>query len=111
MEVFKDPALPLPPLNTSLARRMMEQTRIYKALEGVRQTGGPRGTRTFAGAVQPPGGGAARIKEIDINPVATPNIRRRWTCASLCMARRSARSSFPNPRLGHIQTVTWRRGP
>lgn len=36
VEVFKDRALALPPLNTTLARRMMEQTRIYKALKGVR---------------------------------------------------------------------------
>jgi acetyltransferase len=36
VEVFKDSALALPPLNTTLARRMMEQTRIYKALQGVR---------------------------------------------------------------------------
>jgi len=36
VEVFKDSALALPPLNTTLARRMMEQTRIYKALKGVR---------------------------------------------------------------------------
>ncbi|MDX2255664.1 MAG: bifunctional acetate--CoA ligase family protein/GNAT family N-acetyltransferase [Pseudanabaenaceae cyanobacterium bins.39] len=36
VEVFRDRALALPPLNTTLARRMMEQTRIYKALKGVR---------------------------------------------------------------------------
>ena len=36
VEVFKDSALALPPLNTTLARRMMAQTNIYKALEGVR---------------------------------------------------------------------------
>jgi acetyltransferase len=36
VEVFQDKALGLPPLNTTLARRMMEQTRIYKALQGVR---------------------------------------------------------------------------
>jgi len=36
VEVFKDRALGLPPLNTTLARRMMEQTRIYTALQGVR---------------------------------------------------------------------------
>ncbi len=36
VEVFKDRALALPPLNTTLARRMMEQTRIFKALQGVR---------------------------------------------------------------------------
>jgi acetyltransferase len=36
VEVFQDTALGLPPLNTTLARRMMEQTQIYKALKGVR---------------------------------------------------------------------------
>jgi len=36
VEVFKDRSLGLPPLNTTLARRMMEQTKIYKALKGVR---------------------------------------------------------------------------
>ncbi|HEY3129645.1 MAG TPA: bifunctional acetate--CoA ligase family protein/GNAT family N-acetyltransferase [Acidobacteriota bacterium] len=36
VEVFKDRALALPPLNTTLARRMMEQTRIFAALKGTR---------------------------------------------------------------------------
>jgi acetyltransferase len=36
VEVFKDRALALPPLNTTLARRMMEQTKIFTALQGVR---------------------------------------------------------------------------
>jgi acetyltransferase len=36
VEVFRDRALALPPLNTTLARRMMEQTKIYNALKGVR---------------------------------------------------------------------------
>jgi acetyltransferase len=36
VEVFKDRALALPPLNTTLARRMMEQTKIFRALQGVR---------------------------------------------------------------------------
>ena len=36
VEVFKDRALALPPLNTTLARRMMERTKIYTALQGVR---------------------------------------------------------------------------
>ena len=36
VEVFQDRALALPPLNTTLARRMMEQTRIFTALKGVR---------------------------------------------------------------------------
>ena len=36
VEVFKDRALGLPPLNATLARRMMERTKIFKALKGVR---------------------------------------------------------------------------
>lgn len=36
VEVFKDRALGLPPQTTTLARRMMEQTKIYTALKGVR---------------------------------------------------------------------------
>ncbi len=36
VEVFGDRALALPPLNTTLARRFMEQTHIFKALQGVR---------------------------------------------------------------------------
>ena len=36
VEVFRDRALGLPPLNRTLARRMMEQTRIFRALQGVR---------------------------------------------------------------------------
>jgi acetyltransferase len=36
VEVFKDRALALPPLNATLARRMIERTKIYTALKGVR---------------------------------------------------------------------------
>jgi acetyltransferase len=36
VEVYKDRALGLPPLNTTLARRMIEQTKIGPALKGVR---------------------------------------------------------------------------
>ena len=36
VEVLGDRALGLPPLNSTLARRMMEQTRVYKALQGIR---------------------------------------------------------------------------
>lgn len=36
VEVFKDRALALPPLTTTLALRLMEQTKIYEALHGVR---------------------------------------------------------------------------
>ena len=36
VEVYRDHALALPPLNTTLAERLMEQTRIFTALKGVR---------------------------------------------------------------------------
>ncbi|HQH28435.1 MAG TPA: GNAT family N-acetyltransferase, partial [Oligoflexia bacterium] len=36
VEVFKDSALGLPPLNATLARQMMSQTKIFHALHGVR---------------------------------------------------------------------------
>ncbi|MDP9263442.1 MAG: GNAT family N-acetyltransferase, partial [Acidobacteriota bacterium] len=36
VEVFRDRALALPPLNSTLARRLMERTRIFSALQGVR---------------------------------------------------------------------------
>ena len=36
VEVYRDRCLALPPLNTTLAQRMMEQTRIFTALKGVR---------------------------------------------------------------------------
>jgi acetyltransferase len=36
VELFKDYAMGLPPLNTTLIRRMMEETKIYKLLKGYR---------------------------------------------------------------------------
>src|SRR5215212_956957 len=36
VEVYRDRALALPPLTTTLARRTMEQTRVFEALKGVR---------------------------------------------------------------------------
>jgi acetyltransferase len=76
VEVFKDRALALPPLNSTLARRMMEQTRIYKALQGVR---GRRPVDVEALQVLLVRFGALVaeqrwIKEIDINPLlASPD--------------------------------------
>ncbi len=36
VEIFKDRALALPPLNFNLARQLMQKTKIYEALQGVR---------------------------------------------------------------------------
>lgn len=77
VEVFKDRALGLPPLNTTLARLMIEQTKIHEALKGVR--GRPPVNMAeleeimvvFSQLVveQP------WIKEIDINPLLTNHER------------------------------------
>ena len=71
VEVYRDRALGLPPLNSTLATRLMEQTHIYRALQGVR--GRPAVNMTalenvlidFSRLVieQP------WIKELDINPL------------------------------------------
>jgi len=71
VEVFRDRALGLPPLNSTLARRMMEHTKIYQALGGVR--GRAPVDRAvleqilvrFSQLVAE----SPRIKEIDINPL------------------------------------------
>jgi len=71
VEVLCDRALALPPLTSTLARRLMERTRIYRALQGVR--GQPPVdlpgleqllVRFSQLVVEQP-----RIQEIDVNPV------------------------------------------
>ncbi len=42
VEVFKDSALGLPPLTSTLAMRLMEQTKVFKAFQAIR--GMPRST-------------------------------------------------------------------
>ena len=72
VEVFRDRALGLPPLNTTLARRLMEQTKVFAALKGVRGRAPvdldflERILVRFSRLVveQP------RIREIDINPLS-----------------------------------------
>jgi len=76
VEVFRDQALSLPPLNTTLARRFMEQTKIFQALQGI------RGRKAIdLGALQELLVRFSQlvveqrwIKEIDINPLlASPD--------------------------------------
>jgi acetyltransferase len=71
VEVYRDRALALPPLNSTLTQRLMEQTKIYTALKGVRGrapvdlSAVERVLIRFSQLVveQP------WIKEIDINPL------------------------------------------
>ncbi len=71
VEVFKDRALGLPPLNTTLARQMIEQTTIYAALKGVR--GRPpvnlAALETLMVQFSQLVAEQKWIKEIDINPL------------------------------------------
>ena len=71
VEVYRDRALGLPPLNTTLAQRLMEQTKIYGALRGFRgrkpvdmQSLENLLVRFSYIPVELP-----RIKEIEINPL------------------------------------------
>ena len=103
VEVYKDRALALPPLNATLARRMMEQTKIYTALKGVRgrAAGEPGRARGIAGALQPPGGRAALDLGNRHQPAAglpgTPASR--WTPAWCCTTKDVTEDKLP--KLGH----------
>ena len=71
VELFKDYAMGLPPLNTTLIRRMMEETKIYKLIKGYR--GSPPADMKkleetlllFSQLLTD----FPQIKEIDINPL------------------------------------------
>jgi acetyltransferase len=77
VEVYRDRALALPPLNTTLARRLMEQTKVFAALRGVRGeaaadlSGLERLLVRFSELVVE----QRRIKEIDINPLLVSSAR------------------------------------
>ncbi len=71
VELFRDHALALPPLNSTLARQMINQTKISKALAGIRGRAAVDVVelerilvRFSAMVIENP-----RIKEIDINPL------------------------------------------
>src|SRR5262249_9736604 len=71
VEVMKDSALALPPLNRTLARRLMERTQIHHALEGVR---GPSGVdlgalETLLVRFSQLLCDFPQIREVDLNPL------------------------------------------
>jgi acetyltransferase len=71
VEVYGDRALALPPLNTTLAQRLIEQTKIYRALQGVRGRA-PVNLETLRVILVRFGKLLVEqplIKEIDINPL------------------------------------------
>ncbi len=109
VEVFRDRSLALPPLTTTLARRLMERTHIYRALQGV------RGRKPvdlaalelllvrFSQMVAE----QRRIKEVDINPLlVSRRAASRWTPASCCTLRDAAERSCRDWRFGPIRRST-----
>ena len=71
VELFKDYSIGLPPLNTTLARRMMEETKVYQLLKGYRNVP-PANLKLldetmlmFSQLLMD----FPQIKEIDINPL------------------------------------------
>jgi len=71
VEIFKDRALGLPPLNPTLALRMMERTKIFEALKGVRGRA-PVNLATLESLLVNFSQLVAEqnwIKELDINPL------------------------------------------
>ena len=71
VEIFKDRTLGLPPLNRTLARRLMERTRIYGALQGFRgrQAVDLSALEQILVRFSQLVIEQRRIKEIDINPL------------------------------------------
>jgi acetyltransferase len=77
VEVYRDRALALPPLNTTLALRLMELTRIYRALEGVRgrKAVNMEALKVALVAFSELVVELPRIAEIDINPLVVSSDR------------------------------------
>ena len=102
VEVYKDRALGLPPLNTTLARRLMERTLVFTALKGVR---GRRSVdlakleellvRFSQLVIELP-----RIREIDINPLlASPDGLLALDARVILHERTIADSDLPKPAI------------
>jgi acetyltransferase len=102
VEVYRDRALALPPLNTTLAERLMERTKIFAALKGVRGRR-PIDLKALATllvrfselVVEQP-----RLREIDINPlVASPEQLLALDARMVLFAREVNDSDLPRPAI------------
>ena len=114
VEVYKDRAIGLPPLNTTLARLLMERTKIFTALGGVRgrKPVDLAALRRAAGAVQLPGDGT-ELDQGDRHQSAARVAEGFWrsTLAWSCIPRTSSILPHRHPALsGAIrQAVAIRR--
>jgi acetyltransferase len=71
VEVYRDRALALPPLNTTLAERLMERTKVFTALKGVRGRRGVdvKALETLLVRFSELVVDLPRLREVDINPL------------------------------------------
>jgi acetyltransferase len=100
-EIIHDTAVALPPLDTELARDLMEQTRIYKLLEGYRdqpsaELSGIAETlvRLSQLVVDCPA-----VKELDINPLLADELEVIALDARIRIDPAEVETPGPNPRL------------
>ena len=102
VEVYRDRALGLPPLNSTLAKRIMEQTKVFQALKGVRgrkpvdEAALERVLVRFSELVvdQP------RIRELDINPLlASPEGLLALDARIVLFGREVADRNLPRPAI------------
>ena len=102
VEVYGDRALALPPLNSTLAVRLMEQTRVYRALRGVRGRAAVDLTALEKTLIR-----FSRliveqrwIKEVDINPLlASPTGVIALDARILLQGREVEESQIPRPAI------------
>ena len=102
VEVYRDHALALPPLNATLAQRLLEQTKIYVALQGVRgrppvDLGGLKGVLVaFSQLIVD----LPRIAEVDINPLLASSDRILALDARVVLVdRKTSDEALPRPAI------------
>jgi len=112
VEVYRDRALALPPLNTTLALRLMELTKIYSALKGVRgrQAVDLDALKTVLVGFSELVVELPRIAEIDINPLVVSSDKLLALDARVVLVdpkvkdgslRRSAIRPYPSQYVSH----------
>jgi acetyltransferase len=102
VEVYRDRALALPPLNTTLARRMMERTRVFAALQGVRgrRAVDEKALETLLVRFSELVADQPRIREVDINPLLASSDRLLALDARIVLFGREVREEdLPRPAI------------
>src|SRR6266568_2333613 len=118
VEVYRDRALALPPLNATLAQRLLERTKIFTALKGVR---GRRqvdldGLKSVLVAFSQLIVDLPRIAELDINPLlASPDGILALDARVVLVDRKTHDEALPRPAirpypLQYVSPVTMKNG-